>query len=433
MNYWCKFAILAVVCGCISGIASPAAAQAQGPQPTVTQAPNPAQESAAAPLPSEASTDAYAAKGIPLGGFRLFPTLEVGANYDDNVYLTQTHTRDDYYFKETPQALLQSQWSRHEFDVYGAAGLYQYATLGEQNHNDWDVGGDGRLDILRGFDLSGNGSYSVEHLANSSPDQPTNAKTPSEFSVTETGATLAYHPYHFGFSAGGTFTRYVYDPTLLINDTSLSNADRNEDAYTAFVKGSYEFSPGYAAFIQGIDNSAHYDLTFDRSGLRRDNDGYAVNVGLDMLVTDLVRGNVFVGYLDQRYKAPLQDVSGFNFGANVDWYASPLWTFHLTASRTLNGTILATASTEDDRTVRLSTDFLVRPNITLNAFVGYLDSDFVGSPRDDKYVLAGITLSYHMNRWIALELSDNFQTRDSSIIGQNFDDNVVMLGVKFQD
>ncbi|HEY0466919.1 MAG TPA: outer membrane beta-barrel protein, partial [Polyangiaceae bacterium] len=27
--------------------------------------------------------------GVPLGGFRLFPTLEVGANYDDNVFRTQ--------------------------------------------------------------------------------------------------------------------------------------------------------------------------------------------------------------------------------------------------------------------------------------------------------------------------------------------------------
>lgn len=427
-----KLAVIAAICSCVSGWALPAAAQtaAGTTQTAVGPTPGYAQTMTG---PSEASVDSYTAKGMPLGGFRLFPTLEVTANYDDNVYLTQNNTRDDYFFRETPQVTLQSEWGRHELDLYGGASLYQYATLSEQNHNDWDLGGDGRLDIVRGFDLSGGGSYSVEHLANSSPDQPTNAKTPTEFSVTQSNAVLSYHPYHFGFSVGGTFTRYDYDPTTLVSGPPVSNADRNEDYYTVFAKGSYEFSPGYALFLQGVDNSAHYDLQFDRSLLQRDNDGYAVNLGVDMLVTDLIRGEVFVGYLDQTYKAPFTDVSGFNFGAKVDWFATPLWTFHLTASRTLNGTILATASTEDDQAVQLSADFLARPNIIVSAYVGYLDANFEGSPRDDRYTTVGAKLAYHMNRWMSAELSDSFQTRSSTAPGQNFDDNVVMLGLKFQD
>ncbi|MGB8363046.1 MAG: outer membrane beta-barrel protein [Rhizomicrobium sp.] len=416
MKYCYKFAILATTCVCVGGMALPVAAQDM-----------------AGPTPSQASEDPYAAKGMPLGGFRLFPTLDVTANYDDNIYLTQTNTKSDYFFRETPQVMLQSDWSRHELDVYGAANLYQYASLSEQNHTDWDAGGDGRLDIFRGLDFSASGSYSVEHLANSSPDQPSNAKTPTEFAVTQTNAVLAYHPYHFGFSVGGSFTRDVYDATLLVGGTTLSNADRNEDQYTAFAKASYEFSPGYALFLQGIDNDAHYDLTYDRSGLQRDNNGYAVNVGLDMLVTDLVKGQMFVGYFDQRYKGAFTDVSGFNFGAKVDWFATPLWTFHLTASRTLNGTILSAASTEDDQSVQLSADFLARPNIVVNAYVGYLNADFTGSPRTDGYTTTGVKLTYHLNRWISTELSDSFQTRNSTITGQNFDDNVIMAGLKFQD
>ena len=416
MKYRYKFAILAAMWGCVDGAEFPAAAQ-----------------NVAGPIPSQASTNAYAAKGMPLGGFRLFPTLDITANYDDNVYLTQANTKDDYFFRETPQVMLQSQWGRHEFDVYGAANLYQYTSLSEQDHTDWDAGGDGRLDILRGLDFSASGSYSVQHLANSLPDQPSNAKTPTEYAVTQTNAVLAYHPYHFGFSVGGSFTRDVYAATLLVGGPTLSNADRNEDQYTAYAKASYEFSPGYAIFVQGIGNDAHYDLTFDRSGLRRDNDGYATNIGLDTLVTDLVKGEIYVGYLDQHYKAPFTNVSGFNFGAKVDWFATPLWTFHLTASRILNGNDFTAASTEDDQSVQLSADFLPRPNIGVNAYVGYLNADFSGSPRTDGYTTAGVKVTYHLNRWISTELSDSFQRRNSTISGQNFDDNVIMIGLKFQD
>ena len=37
---------------------------------------------------------AYDAKGIPIGGFRLFPQLEVSSAYDDNVYLLPSAASD---------------------------------------------------------------------------------------------------------------------------------------------------------------------------------------------------------------------------------------------------------------------------------------------------------------------------------------------------
>ncbi len=40
---------------------------------------------------------AYDAKGIPLGGFRLFPSLDVVGTYDDNVFRLPTG-QSDYFF-----------------------------------------------------------------------------------------------------------------------------------------------------------------------------------------------------------------------------------------------------------------------------------------------------------------------------------------------
>ncbi len=121
----------------------------------------------------------YDAKGLPLGGFRLFPTLGLDANYDDNVYRTQTGTKSDYYFLENPAFMLQSQWSRHELDLYAGYSAYQYSSRSSEDHNDWNVGGDGRLDVLRGIDLMGGASYAIEHEARTSPDQPGYAKGPN--------------------------------------------------------------------------------------------------------------------------------------------------------------------------------------------------------------------------------------------------------------
>jgi hypothetical protein len=395
-------------------------------------------ESTSAPAPSQPSafvtaTDPYAAKGIPVGGFRLYPTIQVTGNYDDNVYLTQTDTRDSFFGVETPQALFHSDWSRHELDVYASGSFYQYEAYPLQDHIDWNGGGDGRLDIYQGLTLSGSGSYAVEHLANSSPDQPTDAKTPSEFSIVQSSATLAYNPYHFGFYLGGNFARYVYDPSKLINGGIQDNNDRNDDTYSGFAKVSYEFSPGYAVFVQGNDNVAHYDLPLDSSGIDRNNSGYSANLGVDMLITTLIRGQIFAGYLDQRFKSPFSQVTGLNYGANVDWAVIDLLTLHLIASRSLNGTTLATASSEDDKSVQLSADYQFRSNITLSGGATYLDATFDGSPRADRYITPRVSVTYHMNPWIALVLTDTFQRRDSTVAGQDFDDNIATVGLKFQE
>ncbi len=421
----CRYFIAAVA---LCAICSPAQAQSV----VLT----PGEVSTALPLGSEASQASvvsYAPKGMPFGAFRLFPTIEVTGDYDDNVFLAETGKEGDYFFRETPQFMFRSDWSRHLLDVYGAASMSQYTALTDEDHIDWNAGADGRLDIYQGVSLAASGSYSVDHLTNSSPDQPTNAKTPGEFSIVHSNATLSYNPYHFGFYLGGTFDRDVYDPSQLVNGTLQSNADRNEDTYTANAKASYEISPGYAVFVQGTGNSTTYDMTLDRSGLDRDTQGYGANGGVDLLVTNLIRGQAFVGYLTQRYKTPFTEVTGLNYGANVDWFATPLWAFHLMASRALNGTVLATASTEDDRSVQLSSDLRAESDIVVTGQVGYLDAKFEGSPRDDRYITGRLGVSYYLNPAVAAEISDTYQVRSSTASGENFNDNVAMVGLKFQE
>lgn len=425
MNYRYGLVMLAGVAGSIS----PAFAQ-NAPAPVSA-------ETSSAPtlgsLAAQAYVDPYAPKGIPVGGFRLFPTIEAVGDYDDNIYLSHVDQKASFFSKETPGLLLRSDWSRHQVEIYESGSFYQYANYGGQDHIDWNAGGDGRLDIYQGLNLTANGSYTEEHIANSSPDQPITVKSPTEFAVTESGATLAYNPYHFGFDLGGTFARYVYNESKLVGGGTSDNSDRNSDLYTAFAKASYEVSPGYAVFAQATGNSAGYDERFDRSGEVRANHGFTANAGVDMLVTNLIRGQAFVGYLDQRYEAPFKDVSGIDFGANVDWYVSTLWTLHLVGARNLTNTTLINASAEDDRQAQLSADYRLTSYIVMTGSVTYLDASFDGSNRDDQYITGRVQAVYHLNPWIGVTLSDAYQTRSSTVAGQSFNDNIVTLGLQFQE
>ena len=392
-----RMAAMAVLGGCVVAAGSPATAQVE-------------------------------ANGVPLGGFRLYPTLQLNASYDDNVYRTDGGAVSDSFFTEVPGFTLQSNWVRHDLKLYGNVTAYQYASKSSEDRADWNLGGSGRLDVTTGFDLTTGGSYNVLHEARSSPDQTGFAKSPTEYSLGQAQAALQYHPYHFSFSVGGDYARYDYDPTKVIGFPDFNNSDRNRDEYSGYVKGGYEFSPGYAMFVQANLRDVKYDLTTDRTGLNRANHGYSINTGLDMLVTDLVKGQLFVGYMSESYKAGLSDVKGFNFGANVDWNPSTFWTLHLTASRTPSATTIANASASDDQMVRLGIDYAVLPSVTILAHGSYTDSNFHGSPRHDKYSEAGIGASYFLNRYVDFKVEFTHQERSSSLGGDNYKDNLIYGG-----
>ena len=91
----------------------------------------------------ERERPAYDAKGIPLGGFRLYPRLNFDTAYDDNVFRLPA-AQSDWYFRETPTLRLRSQWGQHFLEVYGGADNYNYSRFSSLDLTDWNMGAAGR-------------------------------------------------------------------------------------------------------------------------------------------------------------------------------------------------------------------------------------------------------------------------------------------------
>ncbi len=374
----------------------------------------------------------YDAKGLPLGGFRLFPALTFDVGYDDNVLRQQSVGTivDSFFTKESGTVVLRSNWGRHEFDLFGGADTTQYANLSSENNTNWNVGGLGRLDIARGSALSADTTYALLHEPRNSPNQPGFAAKPTEYTDLLSHAALNYHPYHFGFEAGGSFERRVYDPTVVIAPgLPIDNTDRDEDLYNVYGKATYEFSPGYAAFFKVNYNDRVFDQKLDRNLLNRASNGFEYTSGLDLMLSHLLRGELFVGYLDQKFKAPLHNASGLDFGANLDWYATELFTVHLTASRMLQDTTLFNTSTLDTRQGAISFDWEVLPNVIVQGNVGYTDMAFTGITRDDRIADAGIGAKYLINRYLSADVNYRYEERSTNAAGQNYKDNLVTAGL----
>jgi hypothetical protein len=90
----------------------------------------------------------YQALGIQTGGFTLFPRLQAGVGYSDNVFGSDVNKREDVFFTLDPQITASSNWSRHALSATASANIRRYAEEDLKNTEGWNLGVDGRYELV---------------------------------------------------------------------------------------------------------------------------------------------------------------------------------------------------------------------------------------------------------------------------------------------
>ncbi len=395
------------------------------------------------------ATDPYfEAKGIPLGGdFRLYPNLFTGVSYDDNVFRTPSAQASDVFFTVNPTVLLDYQTRRARADLYADADFFEYTKLTTVNTTNYDVGLAGGYEVSREIQVTGNVTYSLLSEPLSSPNLVQFQSQPSQYNLFDVEAKAVYKPNRLGLTVGASYDGYNFLSTPLFGGGVLSNQDRNNDDYRGFIEGSYDFSPGYSAYLRATYDNDSYQRYFDRTGAHRSSDGERIDAGLKTLLTNLIEGEVYIGYVQQNYNRhlivpvinrPLSDISGLDFGANVTWYPTNLLTVHLGAVRQLENTTLLGASAGDDRNVNLEVDYAWRRNIEIVATAAYDNTDFHGtqsptSPnRDDQTFVLGVGGKWLVSHYVYLSLNYAYSDRNSTVSSVAYRDNLFTLGINLQ-
>ncbi|MEG8025665.1 outer membrane beta-barrel protein [Sphingomonas aurantiaca] len=96
----------------------------------------------------------YVAPGIPLGGFRLAPSVEVTGIHDDNIFGTQDDRVADSLLRIQPQLALQSQWARNSLSLDAKGKIDRYLNRSTENIADYSVTGRGVFDINQATTLT---------------------------------------------------------------------------------------------------------------------------------------------------------------------------------------------------------------------------------------------------------------------------------------
>ena len=151
------------------------------------------------------------------------------------------------------------------------------------------------------------------------------------------------------------------------------------------------------------------------------------------MITNLVAGELWVGYLDQMYFSnSFKDVSGVSFGANIDWFATAMTTVTLYGGREVVDSTTGEAGGIFFSTAGIGVEHFFLDDLILSADIGYYNGDYIGDPRDDDGLRADAGIRYLLNQYVTLEALYRFDNRYSNLPGQDFDRHQVDFGFVFQ-
>lgn len=377
-------------------------------------------------------SESFQPKGITLGSFILLPKVELDQTFNDNIYAEENGKNSDFVTSLRPSFRLQSQLPQHAINLFGELEGNRYAKYDDDSTINGRATADGRYDISSTTQLTGLADFNAYHEDRGSDDDVNGKKpTAARSGLLKLGGKTQVG--RFTYSAEGGLDRRVYDDVTTSIGTRINNSDRDRLEMMGTLRGGYEFFPGYAAVVAVTGNKRTYDDRFDDNGFERDSHGYRVEGGLGVDISQLIRGDFLVGYLQQNYKDPgLKDPKGFAMRATFNWTPSRMTLIVPSLERSVMETTIANTSS----VVRTSGSLMVRHelarNILATVYGGLYYDEYSGISQDALTweVQARLTYAFTENVFVSGEIGH--KSKDSDFTDRSFDQNFIGVRLGLQ-
>jgi len=415
-------AALPILLGCAVALSNPASAQAQSGFPRTRNV-----------GVGERPLEGYEAAGIVVGTFTAYPKITLRSDYDDNILASDVDPISDVVFGMTPEIDVKSNWNRHEIALSANSTITRHDKLKDEDATQWSVEAKGRAD------LSTSATVNVDLAHNRLVEPRTSAAylstdlEPIRYDISTGSIAGSIDFTRVRLSSSVQFARYTYHDALLRTGGVISQDFRDYNDTSAVLRADYALSPSIALFSEGSVGKSHYRSQSSTSD--RDSSRSSVLAGVDMELTNLISGELSVGYLDQEFDDPeLSGFSGVHYRAKLRWFPTQLVTVSLSGTQTTSDSGLVGDAGLVTRDLNLQADYELRRNLIVTARVGYVDGDYEGIDREDKRTEESVALNYIMNRAVGLSLrySHLHQTSSGADRGVSFTSNRIGVALVLQ-
>ena len=340
----------------------------------------------------------YDAAPIRLGAFVVSTKIGASVEYNDNIYADNGDKTSDTIVHVLPSIAIQSDWSRNQVSAYAKAVGSYYSKHDDENTTDYDVGAAGRLDADRSLGFAGGVDYQRDTEPRTSSSSPTLSAKPVRYDLADGFIEGTKEFNRLRLTAKGSIDDFTYDNTATSTGIEVYEKDRSHTVYTGGFQAEYAYLPDTGLLASLVTNSRDYRDALPGEILRNSS-GYEATVGANFDLTHLARGQIYVGYLEQKYdSSQFKKVSGLALRGQVEYFLTQLTTVTLAGSRTVQDSGIFNVGGYLSNNVSLTLDHELLRNLVLSGAVNYGYDDYQNYDRSDKRFGFSAGADYLLNR-----------------------------------
>jgi hypothetical protein len=364
---------------------------------------------------------AFDAKGIDLGGFRLFPGAALSETYDDNIFAKDGGEKTDLITAVSAALLAKSKWSRHELQIAARLRHQTFLRNEEQDRTEYVIRPSLRLDLANRSEANFSAEHSRQTVGRDDPEDGGDEK-PTEFNR---------------FASRGEYIARLNRVFLGVNgevrrDDYISSGDNDRDRieYRFGLPLGYEISAKTDVVLEPFVRLRDFDER-DSTGADRDAKAAGATIGIDTELSRLIELKFDVGFIANDFSdSRFDDSVDLIFGGEAIWYATPLTTVKAQASRRDIATSQPGSSSKTQSNLGVEVQHELQQNVLLGAGIRYLNDDFREVDRNDDRGVVELSAEYLLNRYVAVAADYRYEQRWSDVENQDFSRNLITLGLK---
>ncbi len=384
-------------------------------------APAAAQESGEPVAVFERPREAFDAKGLDLGGFRLFPRLSVSETYDDNVFADESGEEDDFITSVAASLVARSEWSRHSLRVVGQIRDQTFLDNSSQDRTEYLFRPQLRLDLAERNQADLSAEYSRQVIGRDDPED-TGEEDPTEFDRFQVNSGYT-HRFNRVFVGGQVQVR---------RDDYISTGDDDRDRieYRFSLPIGYEISEITDVTLEPFFRIRDFD-ELDETGADRDARAGGATIGVETELSRLVHVALDVGFIANDFEDPdFDDDVDFIVDGDFTWYVTGLTTVKGRLARRDNATNTPGSSSKTQSTVSGEVQHELMRNVLLVAEARYVQDDFREVDRVDDRAIFSFGGEYLINRYVSIGADYRYVQRWSDDEDRDFSRNLVTLGLR---
>jgi hypothetical protein len=355
--------------------------------------------------------------GIQVGAaFDVLPRMDFGLGYDDNVFNTQSPHKSDFYYRLAPGVGLRMDGFESAGWASITADLKRYFDTPTEDESGWRVATGGRFDVNHHMYLEGGASTERRYEERDGVGTPEEAAGPVAVTDPQGYLRAVFTGTRTRNALTAEAARFDYDDQMSFAGATIDEHFRNQTIYRAQQRSEVGISPDFALLEAATYTVTNYDSAAELDN--KDSHEARVLLGGDFDLTNLLRGEIGVGYLSRDFTSPTyRPVRGLAALAKVEYLVTQLTTLSLWARRAVDDAAVVGAGGFFANVANLEIDHELLRNLIVTAALVSTKDTYISSSGEDRSFVESLRVKYSLSRELHLNFKIDHVNRTTRDIG----------------